>query len=454
MIPFFSELDRRLFIAVAAALGTMATGWPWYRPEPPAVAVNVGPSTSVVAAVSPSRKEAAEEHDGLSLAQADAALSLSALLEMQRARRPVTETEEELHRQLLQAPTVGLEIRVRPRVPRAYRALGEPVYETVNQSAPPMAGLPFRSDSNCQVAPQAACQLQAVSRTIRDAMADPREEVRARLLRTALRRSSVEDKLETGYHESAVPALAQMWCSGDRFLNPILIDELARIPGKPATEALARICLFDPCEENRALALQRLGKRPVQECRPLLVEGLRHPWPIAANHAAIALVRLSDREAVPTLRRLAGGPDPQAPVRGPQGEYTVREMVRINHLRNCTVCHPPSTETTDLARGAMPDPTRELPPPTAYYQHNSGIFVRADITYLKQDFSVMLPVANPEPWPKLQRYDFMVRTRAATPEEVEGHRDRPADASYPQREAVLWALKEITARGIDASRER
>src|SRR5262249_50833931 len=73
----------------------------------------------------------------------------------------------------------------------------------------------------------------------------------------------------------------------------------------------------------------------------------------------------------------------------------------------------------------------------------AGDHIRADVTYLRPDFSVALPVENPGLWPKMQRYDFFVRTRPAQPWEA----DRPATGgAYPQREAVLRALRQITGQ--------
>jgi len=48
----------------------------------------------------------------------------------------------------------------------------------------------------------------------------------------------------------------------------------------------------------------------------------------------------------------------------------------------------------------VPFPGSPLSP--QYYQGRSrfeSIFVRADVTYLRQDFSLALPVANAKPWP-------------------------------------------------------
>src|SRR5262249_10946381 len=69
------------------------------------------------------------------------------------------------------------------------------------------------------------------------------------------------------------------------------------------------------------------------------------------------------------------------------------------------------------------------------------LLIRADITFLKPDFSTTLEVQKPGPWPRLQRFDFLVRTREATAEEVEEAR-RPR-STYPQRQAVLWAIREL-----------
>ena len=65
--------------------------------------------------------------------------------------------------------------------------------------------------------------------------------------------------------------------------------------------------------------------------------------------------------------------------------------------------------------------------------------IRGDITFLRQDFSVPQPVEWPDNWPAYQRYDYFVRTRYPTDEEL--RRDGPA--TYPQREAVRWALREL-----------
>src|SRR5262249_12147115 len=126
---------------------------------------------------------------------------------------------------------------------------------------------------------------------------------------------------------------------------------------------------------------------------------------------------------------------------------TVREVVRVNHLRNCMLCHAAQTVTSGeefrhQVPGLIPPPDEKVQPfSIVYYDPNGkGSFIRADVTYLVQDFSVNLRVENPGKWPAEQRYDFFVRVRPATVWE----RVLPPNKNYPQRSAVLTALRELT----------
>ena len=56
-------------------------------------------------------------------------------------------------------------------------------------------------------------------------------------------------------------------------------------------------------------------------------------------------------------------------------------------------------------------------------------------------------VEKPDAWPNLQRFDYIVRTRLLTSEEVKRHVNErnPADLTqYAQRSSVLFALRELT----------
>lgn len=78
-------------------------------------------------------------------------------------------------------------------------------------------------------------------------------------------------------------------------------------------------------------------------------------------------------------------------------------------------------------------------------QRSGILVVRADTTYLRQDFSALLPVADAKPWPEQQRFDFLIRTRVLGAEESAmrlGHAE--PKCSSPQHEAALAALRQLT----------
>jgi sugar lactone lactonase YvrE len=126
----------------------------------------------------------------------------------------------------------------------------------------------------------------------------------------------------------------------------------------------------------------------------------------------------------------------------------VMEMVRVNHLRNCLLCHSASLKDDDKVRGFVPPTNRPLPPAFTreyYAPKQQGTFVRADVTYLKQDFSVPLPVKNHGVWPAVQRFDFLVRERPATPKEL-AEAKKAAGAATEHQKSVFFALRELTGK--------
>src|SRR5262249_6522729 len=160
---------------------------------------------------------------------------------------------------------------------------------------------------------------------------------------------------------------------------------------------------------------------------------------------------LKDGDALPALVGLLDAPDPKGPVAEEidgRERFVTREVVRVNHLRNCFLCHAPSrSPQSDLVQGRVPTPGQPLPPPVAYYADRCpGRFVGAEITYLRQDFSVTQPLANPGAWPSQQRYDYLVHHKVVSERELE--KPPEAKADYPQRRSVLAALRELS--GLDA----
>jgi HEAT repeat protein len=77
------------------------------------------------------------------------------------------------------------------------------------------------------------------------------------------------------------------------------------------------------------------------------------------------------------------------------------------------------------------------------------LVIRGDITYLRQDFSVQQPIvdapASNGPVPR-SRFDYFLRTRDANAAERLAAKVLPPSASYPQRDAVLTALRALTGK--------
>ncbi len=351
-------------------------------------------------------------------------------------------------------------------------------------------GLPIHMAHDCQLGKAPAQNLQVLSRNLRPLLAFDANELRKRL------------DHEEWRSESAVPALVQLLQVEDRPDRLLLVELLSEIKGEAASAALVGRALFDLAPDVREAAVLALRERPANEYRVSLLEGLRYPWAPVADHAAEALVALEDREALPALERLLSEPDPDRPAarkynfadlaaemngnadvpyllanrklvelktrqsgirasvflsdpyfsdsyerlphsipeRKPE-IWVVRELVRTNHLRNCLLCHAPSQSRDDPVRGLVPSPGQS-PSSVPYYEGGNGQFVRADITYLRQDFSVVQPVARAAPWPAHQRYDYVVRTRYPRP-------DEPSTMSgddSPQRAAVRFAIHELKGK--------
>jgi hypothetical protein len=152
-------------------------------------------------------------------------------------------------------------------------------------------------------------------------------------------------------------------------------------------------------------------------------------------------------------------PDPRLPVVKTAGKApVVRELVRINHHRNCLMCHAPGTGnlSSEVLTAQVPIPGEPLPTPSQGYGNSQpDILVRVDVTYLRQDFSVFQPVGDAHPWPEMQRFDFLVRERTLTKEEARLYEEKlvPREAGVLSRyqRSVLAALRELTGRDTEPS---
>jgi hypothetical protein len=246
----------------------------------------------------------------------------------------------------------------------------------------------------------------------------------------------------------AVSTIVQMLQVDDVDVRERLVAHLATIEAPQSDKALVDRAVFDLHPEVRKEAVAALSKRSSDGYRPHLLAAFRHPWPAAARHAADACVQLGDTGLIDDLGQLAEMPDPSLAARDDAGRWMKTELVRVNHLANCLLCHPPA-ETQGTTVGlvaAIPSP--EMPISTGGYGESPDR-IRSDIVYLRQDFSIVHVTDAYEPWPVLQRYDYLRRTREATPDEIAKAQaasvpsgERSA-ASYPQRDAVLYALDRL-----------
>jgi hypothetical protein len=418
----------------------------------PAVVVCAPVSTASIRATPTNPKPAEIEPS----AEADVSASVAPPGFRRRAVRGAS-LEHELV-EVLQAsvPVVSLDTEPGTSKALASRATEEHPLLALLPRRPDLAGLPARQASECQANEQAAGTLTTVSyeaRPWRSRLAQPGGD--ASHYQIAAQANNIEASLERQAgckHESAVVGLEQILQAELPAFREVLVKHLSKIPGPVAGAALARRAVFDLSGRVRESAVEAMRSRPREDVRPTLVAALRYPWPPAADHAAEAIVNLGDVDAVAALVKLLDLPDPLEPTcDAATGNWTVRELVCVNHLGNCLLCHAASTGKDDPLRAPVPEPGKRLP--LIYYSPKGGPTVRADITYLRQDFSVTQRVEKSSPWPEYQRFDYMVRRRLLSESEVVSILSTERTEDYSQRGAVLFALRELTGSdaGVHAS---
>jgi HEAT repeat protein len=390
--------------------------------------------------------------------------------------------EEGLRDQLALAPEIGIG-RSAPQLVRSYTNRtrvsmtvsgegGLTDASVLRETIPAVATLPLRLGSQAQTNPKAAATLGSLSRKLHaylDAAApagpDGHRSSPA-LLAQALRREK-RGKSPEWLRAEAIPTMLQLLMHEDTAVRRMLVEMLADISGPQATVALAKRAVFDLDPESRVEAVRALKGRPAADSRPIFLTALRYPWPPAADHAAEALAALEDKGAIPALVTLLKEPDPAAPRKLSRGGYVVQELVRAKHIGNCLLCHPPALTGNEPVQG--PDPVNTVPARAPGGGGGGGwsgggggsgasnrvpLVIRADIVFLRQDFSVQLPAAN---LPAVQgatpafRFDFLVRTRRLTKLDTAQLNQPRGETSYPQREAVLFALRELTAQNPGAA---
>jgi hypothetical protein len=194
----------------------------------------------------------------------------------------------------------------------------------------------------------------------------------------------------------------------------------------------------------------------------VLLMGLQYPWTPVNENAADAIVKLRDYQSLSYVEEILDCQHPRDVVSLPtnsQDVFLVREPVRINHSNNCLMCHPASMNEADLVRVAIPktsNPNTDMlgfgvEPVTPYYPGASeiskpvllepNVFVSAQVTFLRPDHSVKLPVKTTKP---AERFDFTVRLRQSTPAEQRLLQREPSHPGlFPNRPALLYILQEL-----------
>ena len=388
-------------------------------------------------------------------------------------------SEEELRRQLFTATEVGLGPTA-PLVLNAYVANirdhlvleGIPYLVDATpllRTRPDLGTLPLRHGSACQLNAGAAATMEALSRKLRvylaSVTAPGSASPGADLLRQVLNKE-MRGRRPEWLRPQAIPTMMQMLMPEDAPYRQILVDMLAAIPGKTSTEDLARRAVFDLDADVRRSAIASLKQRRPDDYRHVFLQALRYPWPPPAEHAAEALAALDDRAAVPELIMLLKQPDPSLPVLLNNRRAVVRDVVRANHLNNCLLCHPPATTAAEPVLGLDPVVSNPFPTPAVLAairstqstpgSHGYGgssnparvpLLIRGDITFLRQDFSVKQPGAalgvgqfGTAP----TRFDYVVRTRYVPVNLAKKVIDELGTQNYPQRDAVLFALRKLT----------
>jgi hypothetical protein len=347
----------------------------------------------------------------------------------------------------------------------------------LRESRPDLAGLPFAMGDDCRTTGKHTQQFTAAVATVRAALSGPGlpqaggpgfpQQAGGPPFRGFWDQfQTMCDQQDAGAAKAdrelaavaRVAALMQVLGAESPELRPGLVKYLAGATHPAATRALAKLALYATEDDVRSAAIDALKVRREKDYTDLLLAGLKYPLPVVAKRAAEAIARLDRADLLPELVAVLDTPDPRAPTTkraNGQKAAVVREVVRINHQKSCLMCHAPGnhlTVSSDILTAPLPVPGVPLNPPSLGYgqQASPDLMIRVDVTYLRQDFSTMLPVADAHPWPEFQRFDFLVRERELTDDEATAFAEKLAPkgkgAVSPYHRAALAALREMTGK--------
>lgn len=347
-----------------------------------------------------------------------------------------------------------------------YTTLSKRYYELKNRPIQPLKSLladrpdlhslPLTMGNECIMEESNASSMDLVSKSVGATMGQfDRFGSRALSNNDSWRNSLVKQEIakccEMQNYKQALSTLDQVLQVDHPGLRVELVKALRSSKSNEGMKLIANRAKYDLTAAVRTFATEALTDYPIDEVRQEFIAGLKYPWAVVAMHSAEALVRMDDKAAVPELIEMLGEPNPRLPIESAPGKFHLRELVAINHMKNCLLCHAPSKYNWDYGRAVTPEFGQ--PPPQNYYQYGpsdrlagKSSFVRADVTYLKQDFSVIQEVENHGPWPREQRFDYVVQNRPLHRKDAVIAAEKIMREENLNRKAVVFALEALTGR--------
>ena len=321
---------------------------------------------------------------------------------------------------------------------------------------PDLAGLPLAMGEDCRSNLSQSITMSSISSKLGRVLSQfdafgsrPFEQVKRRenSIRAAVHSSLLSGQEIIFDRDQAFQTLEQMLQVDTYEIRMNLVNDLKN----HGTAAAVRMLVdrakfdFDPRVRSAAIkAIKELNQGDTESVRNQLMEGFDYPWHIVAEHSAEALAAFNDKQTLPELLAQLEKSDPRLPIQR-DGKLIQRKLVAVNHLKNCLLCHAPANQADSL--GVAVVPSWDRPMPAKYYSGNSTRgFVRADVTYLKQDFSVMQEVEDAAPWPTRQRFDYVVQERTIDAMEAEQVTAELSKLPNRNRNSVLFALRQITGK--------
>jgi hypothetical protein len=247
---------------------------------------------------------------------------------------------------------------------------------------PDLNGLPALRGDRCTLSPEEGRDLEQRSRQLRNTFLEyDTEHFAVPHRRVTVMKKKFREDVPLGRQGSLV--LQMLQCADEPF-RAALID-LARNAWNisDATPILVHRSLFELNPKLRREAQATLATQPAHLGREKLLAAFEHPWGPVADHASESLIAMNDKGAVSALIRLLDAPNPAAPVKSSNENWEVREVVKINHARNCQLCHAPSFNRSDPARVRVPARDKALPSSFSseyYITDQAEPVVRADVT--------------------------------------------------------------------------